>query len=386
MSRQGGPFGPQTRVLHCAETIKGGIATYLRELIRLQAQEFGPEAIAVVIPASQMQELPVPEGVRVTTFPVMRRRSLSALALAIQVARTTRKLNPSVVHVHSSFAGATVRPVLLLMGMSKRVIYCPHGWAFDRKMAPWARKVATVIEKCMSPMCSEIVCISEHERRTAINAGLPAHKLKVVLNGISACPPEPKGLQPEWRSSALRILFVGRFDPQKGVDLFCSALRRMGPEVHAILAGGSVVSGAPGGLVLPENASSIGWVNHEQLEVLLRTADVLVMPSRWEGFGLIATEAMRAGLAVVASRLGGLPEVVADGETGILFNPYDVEELVRVLTDTPHEHWKSMGLAGRARFQKLFTMDRVHQELVQIYKLTASQSQVIACTGGPNCD
>lgn len=369
----------QMRVIHCAETIKGGIATYLRELIRLQARELGPESILVIVPETQVEEIPVPEGVQVLTYPVMRRRTLSAGLLAWKVALTARRFKPDVIHVHSSFAGASVRPMLWLFGMADRIVYCPHGWAFDRLMAPWARFVATTIERVMAQFCSQIVCISEHEHQAALNVGLPSRKLQLVRNGISAQAPEPRGLNPKWPPDVLKLLFVGRFDPQKGVDIICSALKRLGPGYHAILAGGNVVSDERGRVKLPANASSIGWVNHEQLEVLLRSADVLVMPSRWEGFGLIAAEAMRAGLAVVASRVGGLPEIVKDGETGMLFNPFKVDELVRILADTPKDRWHDMGEAGQQRFVTHFTMDRVHQQLLNVYRKTSRLSHTATC-------
>jgi glycosyltransferase involved in cell wall biosynthesis len=362
------------RIIHCAETIKGGIATYLRELIRLQAQSFSPESVVVVIPETQVQELPVPDGVKVITYPVMARRSWSAAQLAWQVAMAAKTFQPSIVHVHSSFAGAAVRPALGLIGMADRIVYCPHGWAFDRQMPLWAKRMAMLIERTMARFCAQIVCVSEHERQSALAAGLPASKLQLVLNGIATHAPDPAGIDPQWPAGALRLLFVGRFDPQKGADIFCSALERLGPRVHAILAGGNVVSGQQGPLKLPANATSIGWVNHAQLEVLLRSADVLVMPSRWEGFGLTAAEAMRAGLAVLASRVGGLPEVVQEGVTGLLFDPREIDELAHILASTPANQWKAMGTAGRRRFARLFTMDRVHLEIVQVYQKTSGLS------------
>jgi glycosyltransferase involved in cell wall biosynthesis len=365
------------RIIHCAETIKGGIATYLRELIRLQALSFSPQAVLVVIPETQVQELPVPAGVQVLTYPVMARRSWSAAQLAWKVAMVAKRFQPSIVHVHSSFAGAAVRPALGLMGMADRIVYCPHGWAFDRQMSPWARQLATVIERTMARFCAQIVCVSEHERRSALAAGLPAGKLQLVLNGIATHAPAPEGLDPQWPEGALRLLFVGRFDPQKGADIFCQALAQLGSGVHAILAGGNVVSGLQGQLKLPDNATSIGWVNHAQLEVLLRSADVLVMPSRWEGFGLTAAEAMRAGLAVLASRVGGLPEVVREGETGLLFDPGRIDELVHILASTPIDRWKTMGTAGRQRFASSFTMERVHQEILQVYLKTSGLSHTV---------
>jgi glycosyltransferase involved in cell wall biosynthesis len=106
---------------------------------------------------------------------------------------------------------------------------------------------------------------------------------------------------------------------------------------------------------------------------LFRTADVLVMPSRWEGFGLIAAEAMRASLPVLAARVGGLPEVVADGETGVLFDAGDVDGIVDAIQRFETEDWQAMGEAGKARFERLFTMERVHNQLCQLYEFSAER-------------
>ncbi|MFX6269921.1 glycosyltransferase, partial [Acinetobacter baumannii] len=84
-------------------------------------------------------------------------------------------------------------------------------------------------------------------------------------------------------------------------------------------------------------------------------ADVIVVPSRWEGFGLIAVEAMRAGLAVIASRVGGLAEVVEEGVTGFLVEPDKPEEIVNILRTVTREQLHEMGNAGREHFLNEFT-------------------------------
>lgn len=355
------------QILHCAETIKGGIASYLRELLIWQARDFGAESIAVVVPASQVDQLVVPPGVVLLTYPDGVNRTRNAFQLAYVVSQFARVTRPKVVHVHSTFAGAVVRPVLALMGMASNMIYCPHGWAWDRSMSWGARKLTQLFERSLGHLCRQVVCISEHERKTALDAGFAPDRLSVILNGVAEQAPEPMGDVPEWPVGRKRLLFVGRFDQQKGVDLFCAALKQLEGEASGVLAGGSVLSDA-GGLQLPPNAQSIGWVTPARLEAVLRTADVLVMPSRWEGFGLIATEAMRAGVPVLAARVGGLPEVVADGETGILFEPGDVAGIVDAVRSLTPERWRAMGQAGKARFKRMFTMERVHTQLRELYE------------------
>lgn len=374
--------GSSAYVLHCAETIKGGIATYLRELIPLQAEAFGASNVVVVIPGSQISELPVPAGVRVIAYNDAHGRVANAVALAATVLRQIRVLKPSVLHIHSTFAGAAVRFTALAFRSKCRIVYCPHGWAFDRPMSRLGSFLVRWVERALSRFTDAIVCISEHEQRTAVSCGLPPDKIRVVLNGVSAERPERAHVSFSWLEGRKRLLFVGRFDRQKGVDVLTQALHALGDEVSAIVAGGAVL--ADGERVqFPRNTQCLGWLSPGQLETLFDSADFLVVPSRWEGFGLIATEAMRAGLAVVASRVGGLPEIVIDGVTGRLVIPEEVDFLVDAIRRIDRSTLREMGRAGRERFQSKFTMGRVHSELADLYRrVLQDQPPVVGYAAG----
>jgi len=119
---------------------------------------------------------------------------------------------------------------------------------------------------------------------------------------------------------------------------------------------------------MPPNAQATGWLSPAEIEAFYRSADVVAIPSRWEGFGLIAVEAMRAELPVIASRVGGLPEIVDDGVTGVLIPPDDKAALVSALRDIPDERLAAMGRAGRQRFLRHFTLDRVHRQIAELYQ------------------
>lgn len=362
------PMPTQVRLIHCAETIKGGIATYLRELLVQQVLAFKAGEIAVVVPQSQLTELPRLDGVVFYAYDdVPGQRARNAFKLGRQVQRLMLSNPGAVVHVHSTFAGVTVRALAALLGRAKALVYCPHGWAWDRPMSPLARRVTQSIERILSLVCGAIVCISEHERQTGIQAGISASKLHVVLNGVASHAPTPQSVAVDWPQDRLRVLFVGRFDRQKGVDLFCQAMAQMQSEAYAVMAGGAVLGDAMS-IQLPPNAHLVGWMSASQLEYLLRSADVLVVPSRWEGFGLIAAEGMRAGVAVVAAKVGGLAEVVDHGRTGVLIEPESVSSICQALRSCTIQQWRDMGAQGKLRFDELFKMERVHSELMALYQ------------------
>lgn len=355
-------------VLHCAETIKGGVATYLRDLLPLQATAYGVQAVQVLVPASQRAELPDLPGVAIRTFNDSGSRLRKGWQLAFETRRLVREAAPAVVHVHSTFAGLTVRPMLALLPIRPAVVYCPHGWAFDRQMGGLARHLASLVERWLAPYADSIVCISEHEMRAALRHGLPLRRLHLVRNGVSAARPPPVGPAPAWRSKGLRLLFVGRFDRQKGLDVLLASLSMLGDEAQCAVAGMPVLGDDTA--ALPDSVLSLGWLGAGQIEAALDSADALVVPSRWEGFGLVAAEAMRAGRAVIAARVGGLPEVVADGITGVLFEPGSPQALVAAVRGTSRHDLAAMGQRGRLRFEQLFSMARVAAELDEVYRLS----------------
>jgi glycosyltransferase involved in cell wall biosynthesis len=112
----------------------------------------------------------------------------------------------------------------------------------------------------------------------------------------------------------------------------------------------------------------VGWLGREQIKELYASAEVLVMPSRWEGLPLVALEAMRAGLPVIATRVGGIPEAVQDGVTGRLVELDAPSELASVLAGLDAGTLARMGVNARRRYLEAFQVQRVVHELDALYR------------------
>jgi glycosyltransferase involved in cell wall biosynthesis len=219
-------------------------------------------------------------------------------------------------------------------------------------------------ERALTRRAVRVICITDALRRFNVErVGLPPAKLEVVHYGLDE-PPAP------WAANELElpggrlVAAVARLEPQKGLDVAVQALAGIdatlvvlgvGPERERLeeLAREHAVR-----LLLPGRVGDVAAV--------LRRADVLVHPARWEGFGLALLEAMLCELPVVATRVSSIPEIVADGETGLLVPPDDVPALAaalrRVLDDPGH-----FGVAGLARARAEFSVAKMAERTLAVY-------------------
>lgn len=367
------------RILHVAESVMGGCGTYLNQLVPLQLADPEISGVRIIVPAhhaSQVDRLPQD---MIRHFESSG-RSIGALrVLAATLRHETREFRPDIVHLHSSFAGLVGR--LTPLPGRPRIVYCAHGWGFDIGGGDGSgitRRIAATVERWLSTRADRIIAISDYERQRGIDIGIRADRLTTVKNGIGdiAAPLAANAGATGARSGPRRLLFIGRLDRQKGIDLLIEALRPLGEAVSLRVIGASVVGDTTADFPPAANVKMLGWRNEADIVHELAQADLVVIPSRWEGFGLVALEAMRAGRAVVASRVGGLPEVVEDGVTGVLIKPGDVSALRDAVLSLDDRQLATMGSAGRDRFLKLFTNRRLADEMTAHYR---------ACLAGASC-
>jgi glycosyltransferase involved in cell wall biosynthesis len=197
---------------------------------------------------------------------------------------------------------------------------------------------------------------------------VPSHRLCVAHNGANeprqVSAQEIDGLRTELGipADAAIVVIVARLRPAKGIDVLLHALRLvgrpLGRPVHLVIVGDGpeeAVLKELAGRVAPGAVHFVGF--RFDVAPWYRLADVVAMPSRIEAFGVSAIEAMASERPLVASRVGGLVEVVADRETGHLVPPNDPQALAAALTrvlEAP-ERAEAMGRAARARYERLFT-------------------------------
>jgi len=356
------------KVLHVAETIKGGIASFLDELVPLQLEAFGADQVHLVIPDAHAAELRAVPRHCISTFAHGPSRIGNVLAMMRVCTPMVWRQVPQVLHAHSSFAGAAVR---LLHGWPRRqhrLVYTPHAWSFCRDNGPLGRFASISAERILAPLCSAIHCVSNHEAQAALQVGLPPDKLQVVLNGIADIPaaPIPSEISASWPPDIIRVLFVGRFDRQKGIDRVAAIMKKLGGRAHAVVVGSPVSSDQ----AMPDfgdNATLVGWKSRTAVAAYLASADLLLIPSRWEGLCVVGIEALRARRAIFATDVGGMSDLVLDGHNGRLVPDSCAEELATLIGGVDRAALIEMGTRARARFEASFVAPAMAAGLDTIY-------------------
>jgi len=360
------------RILHIAESARGGVGSYLNEMIPAIGEWQACHGLGwqarVLLPSEDRSMLERVPDTLVETYSRNARDVPAFGRLAVASWQLIGTFRPDIIHLHSTFAGAILRPLLLAASRRFRInpgiVYSPHGFAFQITGSSRRQKVVARVERRLAALTAKIIVLSDAEYAECIEWGFPSDRLVRIYNGTR---PEPAGIQPaEWDDRRIKVLFVGRFDRQKGLDVLLEAARLAPNQICVRCAGTSVVGGG-GAVSLPGNVEALGWLDETQVAAQFAAADVVAIPSRWEGFGLAAIEAMRAGVPVVASRVGGLPEVIENGVTGRLVPPDDPAALLAALIGDDEAVRARMGAAGRQRFFARFTAERSAAQVGQIY-------------------
>lgn len=358
------------KILHVGESVLGGAGTYINEIALRQIPRFEEDCVRILIPAQHSRQLgSVPEAM-VKTFNRANRK-LGIIFLTLAFIREMKTFKPDVVHAHSTFAGIVTRLFAPFFGVP--VIYCPHGWATEMEQPALKKKAIGFVERMLSHFCWKIIAVSDYERACGLALGIAAEKIVTLYNGLESDLPPREPFS--WEDDRIKVLFVGRLDRQKGIDVLLDAIGPLKALVSVHVVGSSVANKESVDFSKYPHVKTFGWHGLSEVSAHMEACDVVVMPSRWEGLPLVALEAMRAGKAVMAATVGGIPEVVVEGETGRLFPSGDAKALRILLSTETKEDLRRYGDAGKRRFLELFTADRLCAELDAIYDETVSSKR-----------
>jgi glycosyltransferase involved in cell wall biosynthesis len=298
------------------------------------------------------------------------------------LARRFRRDRPYIVHTHTSKAGMLGRAAARLANVPI-VVHTPHGNVFDGYFSPWKTRLFVAAERRAARWTDRIIeltpgGIDEHLEQEIGRREQFVH----IFSGIDLSPYEDA----RQRREEMRAQFgasdddfivgaVGRLEPVKGFTYFMAAAQRISadaPRTRFVLAGDGSLAGE---LQRQRQRGALNGrmrflgLRHDVPE-LMAAFDVLVVPSLNEGMGRVILEAGAAGTPVVASRVGGIPDVVHDGVTGLLVPPRDddaIAQAVLSLEQDP-ERAHAMGAAARAHVVPAFSLEQMVMRIEALYE------------------
>ena len=294
-----------------------------------------------------------------------------------------------IVHTHLLKADMAGAALATLAGRRRRLVASKHN---DEQVLK--KHGVSIVHGLLGNLARRTIVLSDHVGRFVAEHGrIEKKRLRRIYYGIDPAPFERAANAPRADRDRLRASFgfganefvfvcVARFAPQKAHGVLLRALARALalrsaklPELRLLLVGDDPfgdgrkqAEALAHDLELRERCVFAGI--RRDVPALMAASDACVMSSLWEGLGLVFLEAMATGLPVLATRVSAVPEVVVDGETGVLVPPSDVEALAQAMLRlaADREACLRMGARGRERVRALFAQDRMIDETLAVYR------------------
>lgn len=372
----------------------GGPARHVVVLSRdLQARGYDTRlAHGVVGPGeASLEHLAVEHGLHVTTIPSLGPRisAFGDLRALLALVRLTFRETPDVIHTHTAKAGALGRLAALVFNATRRrrrralVVHTFHGHVLNGYFSPFTSALVRLAERSLARASDRIVTVSEEQRRDIVErfSVAPAARVSVVPLGLDLGP--LIGLQPGMASlrqelgiptSAFVVGYVGRFVPIKDLETLVEAFALVSREcadAWLLMIGDGPTREAVDATARRTGVAArvrfTGWT--ENLPAVYGAIDVCALSSLNEGTPVALIEAMAAGKAVAATTVGGVPDVVVEGRTGLLVPPRDAPRLAAALVRLARdpELRTRMGREARADVASRFSPERLADDIARLY-------------------
>jgi glycosyltransferase involved in cell wall biosynthesis len=360
-----------SRVLVVSQATVDGVAVCVRDLV--QAAVNGGYHVTVACPAGG--HLPAwvrQRGAAWERLEMRRSPHPSDILAALRLRRLAR--THDLVHLHSSKAGVVGRLAVASLGPRRPpVVFTPHGWSWlvGGRLAPLYRW----IERIVLPLATVVVAVSEEERahgRAVL--GPQAARIVVNPNGVDTRRFSPEGPVAD-RSNAPLVVCVGRLCHARAPDVAVAALALMRtPLVRLRLVGDGEDRAA-----VEELVSALGLDGRVEMSGFqpdpapdLRAADVVVIPSRYDGMALVLLEAMACGAAIVATRVPGTSALGGAGQLVPVEDPRSLAEAVGALLADPQRR-QQLGAAARVQAVENYSLQRSLQGILKLWRGLGAQ-------------
>jgi len=309
----------------------------------------------------------------------MNRREGNDMGAILRLARALKAARADVVHAHDFGCYLDAMSAAWLAGVPLAV-HTVHGKYMSYapgRLNDFKKSLRHFCERSAVRRFGNIVCVSDALRtHVAEEIGIPASATRTIANGVAVPPLERRRAA---EPGALRLITVGRLAAVKNFALLIRAFAPLAARWPQLSL--TIVGDGPERAALEKLATHLGLTGavrflgfRSDIDELLAQSDVFVLTSLSEGIPMSILEAMKSGLPVVATRVGGVPATVAEGETGVLVESGDESALVRALASLI-EHPRAaeaMGAAGHARVLQKFSVDAMVAAYEGIYRRAGS--------------
>lgn len=345
----------------------GGAERMLVDLARAK----GPRAhsVALVTPSDRLRAFFREAGLEVDDRGAVREDPLSYLARSLGpsdaawVASVLTRRGATIAHLHTF--GSQVVGTRGARRAGARVVRTEHSTRAYDDPSCWPFSRWSLVR------ADAVVCISEHVSRVALaKAPWVAPKMRVVTNGVDTTQFAPVASPAASASGPLRFVSLGRLDRRKGLDIALAALARVPGAVLDIVGDGgerASLARLAKRLRVSHRVRFVGFVR--DVRDAVAGADAALSSARTEGLGIAMLEAMAMARPVVALPTGGIPEIVADGDTGWLALGHGPEALARVMQDAVERRDEVVrrGLQARANVETHFSIDAMRRGYERVY-------------------
>lgn len=371
------------RIVHCFRSPVGGIFRHVRDLV-LEHNRAGHEVGLLFdnITGGEHEERQIRAllphlKLGVIRMPIKRSISPGDLSALWRSYREIKSLQPDIVHGHGAKGGAIARVIGSLLRVNRYCVarlYTPHGGTLHYDRGTFSGQVTLRIERFLEHFTDRLVFVCDYERRTyESKVGVPRVPARMVYNGISEAEFSPVPTQ----SDSVDFMYIGMLRDLKGPDVFIDAFARTERLVGRPLLG-LVIGDGPDRSRYQQQIKNAGLGNRigmlppMNVREAFPTSQILVVPSRAEAMPYIVLEALAAGKTVIASRVGGIPEVLGK-DSAALAVPGEAGDLARIMAEAlsvPGWHKATMPEPGS--FKHRFSSTTMAKEIMSIYQELAT--------------
>ena len=294
------------------------------------------------------------------------------------------QIKPDIIHVNSSKAGGVVGLAgwvyKILSGKQIRLIFTAHGWAFNEDRPKLQIKLIIFLSKLTALFYDKIICVSEYDQKTALrNKICKKNKLTVIHNGIdiekiSFLSKEKSQKKLIGKVSPFVIGTIAEWTKNKGLVYLLKAIKNIkDQEIDVILIGSGENPDKEElqNFVEKNNLKNINLIEFiDNAASYLKAFDIFILPSLKEGLPYTILEAMTAQIPIIATDVGGIPEIIKNNVNGILIKPKNqklIKEKILYLINNS-EISKDLSQKAKIEANKKFTLKRMIQETRKVYK------------------